>query len=173
MCFASWVRIKVLKCSWIINLTLPLCKQCSSRCKVNVHKVNRCAETEERTRLCWKWLLKLRRRRCKGASLLCPGVATLQDEATVRGCWGLGMWRNWSVWSVLMRHQWLLWVSEIQGLQFTVILDRERQAITVSQSGRDGTLHEAELNSGVGTGGQGIGVRNFCMWLRLRFSLQE
>ena len=67
----------------------------------------------------------------------------------------------------------LLWASEIQGLQFTVILDRERQAITVSQSGRDGTYHVAELNSGVGTGGQGIGVRNFCMWLRLRFSLQE
>ena len=48
---------------------------------------------------------------------------------------------------MLMRHQRLLWVSEIQGLQFTVILDRERQAITVSQSGRDGTLQVTELNS--------------------------
>ena len=41
----------------------------------------------------------------------------------------------------------LLWASEIQGLQFTVILDRERQAITVSQSGRDRTLQVTELNS--------------------------
>ena len=70
------------------------------------------------------------------------------------------------VWSVLMRHQRLLWVSEIQGLRFTVILDQERQAITVvSQSGRDGTLQVAELNSGVGTGGYKMeakeSVRNF------------
>ena len=65
-----------------------------------------------------------------------------------------------------MRHQRLLGVSEIQGLRFTVILDQERQAITVvSQSGRDGTLQVAELNSGVGTGGYKMeakeSVRNF------------
>ena len=70
------------------------------------------------------------------------------------------------MWSVLMRHQRLLGVSEIQGLRFTVILDQERQAITVvSQSGRDGTLQVAELNSGVGTGGYKMeakeSVRNF------------
>jgi len=46
----------------------------------------------------------------------------------------------------------LLLALKIQGLQFTVIWDRERQAITVvSQSGRDGTLHVAELNSVVST----------------------
>ena len=65
-----------------------------------------------------------------------------------------------------MRHQRLLGVSEIQGLRFTVILDQERQAITVvSQSGRDGTLQVTELNSGVGTGGYKMeakeSVRNF------------
>ena len=85
---------------------------------------------------------------------------------------------------MLMRHQRLLWVSEIQGLQFTVILDRERQAITVAQSGRDGTLQVTELNSvvkiikiikitvhcdlGSGTSGKDICLSLACMSWRQR-----